>query len=197
MNQLKKGIISVGVGLLCVYAALTTIEYFSNMTVYEMYSYYQEKEKEQKDKQEWYKVFEQEVDLTRYPSETVVATGYTAGEESTGKSMEHPQYGITYSGIKVRRDIYSTIAADLAIFPIGTILFIPGYGFGVVADKGGAIKGNRIDLYYETVEDVYTHWGKQQVKVYVLKKGNGAITEAEINALNEEETLQTSTVQNH
>ena len=44
-------------------------------------------------------------------------------------------------GVKVKRDLYSTVAADLNVFPIGTILFIPEYGFGVVADKGGAIKG--------------------------------------------------------
>ena len=48
----------------------------------------------------------------------------------------------------VKRDLYSTVAADLNVFPIGTILFIPEYGYGVVADKGGAITGNKVDLYY-------------------------------------------------
>lgn len=48
---------------------------------------------------------------------TVVATGYTAGYESTGKRPNHPDYGITYSGVKVRRDkkTVSTIAADLKL----------------------------------------------------------------------------------
>ncbi|MEH7106245.1 hypothetical protein V7083_00495, partial [Bacillus sp. JJ1764] len=71
-----------------------------------------------------------------YPKHNVTATGYTAGAESTGKSQGHPEYGITYSGVKVKRDLFSTIAADLAVYPIGTILFIPEYGYGVVADKG-------------------------------------------------------------
>jgi 3D (Asp-Asp-Asp) domain-containing protein len=133
---------------------------------------------------------EEAFDWSKYPSTTVVATGYTAGVESTGKSPDHPEYGITYSGVKVKRDLYSTIAADLRVFPIGTILFIPGYGYGVVADKGGAIKGNRIDLYYDTVEDVYKYWGKKTVEVYIVKKGNGTLSEEELTKLNEDETMQ-------
>ncbi|PAE20051.1 3D domain-containing protein [Robertmurraya siralis] len=133
---------------------------------------------------------EEAIDWTQYPSKEVVATGYTAGYESTGKGPDHPQFGITYSGVKVTRDLYSTVAADLNVFPIGTILFIPGYGYGVVADKGGAIKGNKVDLYYETVEDVYREWGKKKVEVYVIEKGNGKLTEEELRALNENESMQ-------
>lgn len=129
-------------------------------------------------------------DWSKYPKHTVTATGYTAGFESTGKNKGHPEYGITYSGVKVKRDLFSTIAADLNVFPIGTILFIPGYGYGVVADKGGAIKGNKLDLYYETVEDVYRLWGKKQVDVYVIQKGNGKLTEKQLLALNEDKTMQ-------
>ncbi|MFC4323490.1 3D domain-containing protein [Litchfieldia salsa] len=129
-------------------------------------------------------------DWTKYPKETVTATGYTAGVESTGKSPNHPGYGITYSGVKVKRDLYSTVAADLNVFPIGTILWIPGYGFGVVADKGGAIKGNKVDLYYETVDDVYNQWGKKTLDVYVVEKGNGKLTEQELANLNNNESMQ-------
>jgi len=133
---------------------------------------------------------EEKFDWSKYPKYTVTATGYTAGFESTGKSMGDPEYGITYSGVKVKRDLYSTIAADLSVFPIGTILFIPGYGFGVVADKGGAIKGDRLDLYYETVQDVYRQWGKKKLDVYVIQKGNGTLTEEQLRALNEEKSMQ-------
>ncbi|WP_246945729.1 3D domain-containing protein [Bacillus pinisoli] len=133
---------------------------------------------------------EDAIDWSQYPSTVVTATGYTAGVESTGKSPNHPQYGITYSGVKVKRDLYSTVAADLNVFPIGTILFIPGYGYGVVADKGGAIKGNKVDLYYETVDDVYKHWGKKKVEVYIVRKGNGKLTEQDLSLLNEDETMQ-------
>jgi 3D (Asp-Asp-Asp) domain-containing protein len=133
---------------------------------------------------------EEAIDWEQYPKHTVVATGYTAGVESTGKDPSHPAYGITYSGVKVRRDLYSTIAADPAVFPIGTILFIPGYGYGVVADTGSAIKGNKIDLYFNTIKDVYANWGKREVTVYLVEQGNGRINEEELLALNEDESMQ-------
>ncbi|MFK4997339.1 3D domain-containing protein [Bacillus sp. N9] len=133
---------------------------------------------------------EESEDWSKYPSKQVVATGYTAGKESTGKEPGHPLYGITFSGVKVKRDLYSTIAADPDVFPLGTILFIPGYGYGVVADTGSAIKGNIIDLYYETVADVYNEWGKRTLDVYVIKEGNGKISEEELTALNENEAMQ-------
>lgn len=133
---------------------------------------------------------EEAFDWSKYPKHTVTATGYTAGYESTGKNEGHPEYGITYSGVKVKRDLFSTVAADLTVFPIGTILFIPGYGYGVVADKGGAIKGNELDLYYKTVEDVYKLWGKKKVDVYVVEKGKGKLTEQQLQALNEDKALQ-------
>ncbi|WP_283159436.1 3D domain-containing protein [Virgibacillus pantothenticus] len=136
------------------------------------------------------KTLEEAVNYEQYPSKKVVATGYTAGIESTGKNRDHPEYGITYSGVQVKRDLYSTIAADLSVYPIGTILFIPDYGFGVVADKGSAITGNKIDLYYETVEDVYNQWGKKRVDVYMIEKGNGKLTEKQLQQLNENKALQ-------
>lgn len=136
------------------------------------------------------KSLEDAFDWNKYPKQKVTATGYTAGAESTGKQPHHPDYGITYSGVKVKRDLYSTVAADPSVFPIGTILFIPDYGYGVVADTGSAIKGNRLDLYYETVEDVYKEWGKKTLDVYVIKKGNGTITEKDLLKLNENKSMQ-------
>lgn len=135
-------------------------------------------------------LLEDAIDWRKYPKETVIATGYTAGYESTGKNQNNPEYGITYSGVKVKRDLYSTIAADLHVFPIGTILFIPGYGYGVVADKGSAIKGNKLDLYYETVHDVYQLWGKRKLDVFVIAKGNGTLSENELSKLNENKSMQ-------
>lgn len=69
----------------------------------------------------------------------VVATGYTPGDPGCT--------GITYTGTKASR---GTIAVDPKVIPFGTKLYIPGYGYGVAADTGGAIKGNKIDLCYET-----------------------------------------------
>lgn len=115
----------------------------------------------------------------------VTATGYTAGYESTGKHPSHPSYGITYSGVKVRRDknTISTIAADPKWFPLGTILYVPGYGYGVVADTGSAIKGRKIDLYFSTTKQVYKEWGKKEVDVFVIKRGNGKCSEEMLQTL--------------
>lgn len=110
----------------------------------------------------------------------VTATGYTAGFESTGKTSKHPQYGITYSGVKVRRDknSVSTIAADPKVLPLGSILYVPGYGYAVVADTGSAIKGRKIDLYFATTKQVYKEWGKKTVEVQLIKRGSGKCTES-------------------
>ncbi|HWJ79108.1 MAG TPA: 3D domain-containing protein [Niallia sp.] len=135
-------------------------------------------------------LLEEMKDWSQYPTKQVVATGYTAGFESTGKNPNHPQFGITYSGVKVKRDLYSTIAADINVFPIGTVLFIPNYGFGVVADTGSAIHGNKLDLYYETVDDVYSQWGKKTLDVYIIKMGQGKLTEETLRHLNEDESMQ-------
>ncbi|TXK85641.1 hypothetical protein FU659_03305 [Paenibacillus sp. N3.4] len=127
-------------------------------------------------------------DLSKLKAVEVTATGYFAGKESTGKNPDHPEYGITYSGIKVKRDdkALSTIAADPSVFPLGTVLFIPGYGYGVVADTGSAIKGKKIDLYFDTKDQVYKEWGKKTVKVFIVKNGSGKVTELIWNQLKDE-----------
>ncbi|QJC53210.1 hypothetical protein HGI30_17610 [Paenibacillus albicereus] len=116
---------------------------------------------------------------------SVLATGYTAGIESTGKKPGHPLYGITRSGVKVRRGDVSTIAADTKVMPIGTIVYVPGYGYGVVADTGSKIKGRRIDLYFDTTKQVYKEWGKKQVTVQVLRFGSGKLDQSTLNRMNQ------------
>ena len=96
----------------------------------------------------------------------MTATAYDATFESCGKHPDHPQYGITYSGLRVRPGI---VAVDPKVIPLGTYLYVEGYGEALAADIGSAIKGNKIDLYYESPEDV-AKYGKRTVKVYVLDK---------------------------
>ena len=71
--------------------------------------------------------------------------------------------GITASGTKAR---YGTIAADTSIFPFGTVIYIPGYGYGVVEDRGGDIKGYHIDLYYSSHQTAL-EWGREIKKIKV------------------------------
>lgn len=60
-----------------------------------------------------------------------------------------------------------TIAADTAYYPFGTRMYVPGYGWGVVEDRGGAIKGSRrIDLYFDSHRKAL-QWGRKKVGVTV------------------------------
>jgi 3D (Asp-Asp-Asp) domain-containing protein len=59
-----------------------------------------------------------------------------------------------------------TIAADKNVYPFGTIMYIPGYGYGEVQDVGGAIKGEHIDLYFKKHETALK-WGKQRKQVQI------------------------------
>jgi len=94
----------------------------------------------------------------------MIATAYDAGYQSTGKTPDHPEYGITYTGMKVRRGV---VAVDPKVIPLGTRLYVEGYGFAIAADTGSAIKGYRIDLYHDTYEEAM-RYGRRKVKVYIL-----------------------------
>lgn len=69
----------------------------------------------------------------------------------------------TATGAEVRRGI---VAVDPRVIPLGTKLYVDGYGEAVALDTGGAIKGNRVDLYMMS-EDEASNWGVRTVIVYV------------------------------
>lgn len=100
---------------------------------------------------------------------TLNATAYDAS--SCGKSPSHPAYGITATG---RRAGYGVVAVDPSVIPLGSKLYIESadgsyvYGTAIAADTGGAIKGARIDLCYDTRAEAI-RFGRRSVKVYVLK----------------------------
>jgi len=76
---------------------------------------------------------------------------------------ERKKVGITASGTKARK---GTIAADTNVFPFGTRMRVPGYGDGIVEDRGGAIQGAKIDLFFKTHRQAL-EWGRQTVTVEV------------------------------
>lgn len=62
-----------------------------------------------------------------------------------------------------------TIAADTNYYPFGTEMYVPGYGWGTVEDRGSAIKGpNRIDLYFDSHDDAL-QWGRKKVNVEIYR----------------------------
>lgn len=80
-----------------------------------------------------------------------------------------PNYGpgvgsITANGMKAQKGV---VAVDPRVIPLGTRLYIDGYGHAIAADTGGAIKGNRIDLCYNTPGECF-RFGRRTVKVTIL-----------------------------
>ena len=99
-----------------------------------------------------------------------VVTAYSPYEESTGKSPDDPDFKVTASGAIATQG--RTIAMDKR-FPFGTLVKIEGFNEVFrVEDRGSKIKGNRIDLYFENVEDAIK-FGKQKRKIYIIKLGKG------------------------
>ena len=76
--------------------------------------------------------------------------------------------GVTASGTRAR---VGTVAADTRRYPFGTIMYVPGYGYGRVEDRGGAIKGNHIDLFFES-HTAASVWGCRELSVKVWFAGS-------------------------
>ncbi|MEW5866831.1 MAG: G5 domain-containing protein [Bacillota bacterium] len=91
----------------------------------------------------------------------MLATAYEPGPRSCGKHAD----GYTAIGLKAKPGI---VAVDPRVIPLRTKLYVEGYGPAIAGDVGSAIKGHRIDLLFETVEEAI-RYGKRWVKVYILE----------------------------
>lgn len=99
---------------------------------------------------------------------TFKVTAYANSVEDTGKRPGDPGYGITASG---RPTVAGrTIAADWDVLPPGTRVYIEGVGYRVVDDRGGAIVGQKIDLYIDGDKEELDAWGVKYLTVYVVGK---------------------------
>jgi len=93
-------------------------------------------------------------------------TAYTAGYESTGKVPGDIGYDLTSTGANAIQGI--TVAVDPNIIPYGTKMYIPGVGYRIAEDSGGAIIGHHIDVFYNDV-NVARQFGVQvNIPVYIL-----------------------------
>lgn len=105
-------------------------------------------------------------------------TAYEAGPQSTGKTPDHPRYGITGSGRRVQE--YHTVAAHKTI-PLYTRVYIPYMvewyanrgieisGIFVVEDRGGGLKQDQLDIYMESLPQCMHFGRRRNIKVYFLK----------------------------
>ena len=86
------------------------------------------------------------------------------------KKGDRKQIGLTASGTQAS---VGTIAADTSLYPFGTVMHIPGYGYGRVEDRGGDIKGQHIDLFFKSHKKAL-EWGRQNKQVTIWKAQAGA-----------------------
>ena len=101
----------------------------------------------------------------------MLVTAYSPDARSCGKHAD----GITASGYSVWTNGMKLVAADTDVLPFGSMVSIPGYDDGEVVpvlDRGGAIKGNRLDVLYATHERAL-QWGAQWLEVTVWEYADG------------------------
>ncbi|AAU23736.1 LysM peptidoglycan-binding domain-containing protein [Bacillus licheniformis] len=92
---------------------------------------------------------------------TVTATAYTANDGG--------MTGVTATGIDLKANKNAkVIAVDPNVIPLGSKVYVEGYGEATAADTGGAIKGNKIDVFVPS-KSAAKNWGVKTVKVKVLK----------------------------
>lgn len=99
---------------------------------------------------------------------TAVSRGNQLLNFREARYMEASAY--TYTGYRTasgRHPEVGMVAVDPGVIPMGSRLYIEGYGFARAADTGGSIKGNRLDLFMEERSQCLS-WGRRTVKVYVL-----------------------------
>jgi 3D (Asp-Asp-Asp) domain-containing protein len=91
---------------------------------------------------------------------SVVASAYDPGPGSCPGTSD----GKTCNG---KRAGYGIIAVDPKVIPLGSKIYVPGYGYGIAADVGSAIQGNRIDLGYNSRRGALK-WGKKPVRITIV-----------------------------
>jgi len=99
--------------------------------------------------------------FTRSRVITMSATGYDTSPQTLPGSS-----GRTATGIPAR---FGVVAVDPRVIRLGTYVYVEGYGFAVAADTGGAIKGNKIDLCFNSRRESLA-WGRRPVRVHVLSQ---------------------------
>lgn len=110
----------------------------------------------------------QQAETIKEPSQVVgVSRGSATSRTITVEATAYLWTGNkTATGTWPRR---GTIAVDPKVIPLGTILYIPGYGYGKAEDTGGRIKGNTIDLFMGNRTEAI-NWGRRTIEIKIVKE---------------------------
>ncbi len=115
-------------------------------------------------------------EVQRNPVDSIVQVGTRNSISRGGQPLRFSRAydmlatGYTYTGYNTASGAApgtGIVAVDPRVIPLGTRLFIEGYGNAVALDTGGLIKGNRVDLFFET-EHQALQWGARRTQVYVM-----------------------------
>ena len=88
--------------------------------------------------------------------------------EATAYSRNQPVLSnYTFTGIDLRENS-RVIAVDPNVIPLGSTIYVPGYGEYIAGDTGGAIIGNRIDIHFESLDSAI-QFGRQSIDVQVFE----------------------------
>lgn len=100
-----------------------------------------------------------------------VATAYCPCERCCGSWALNRPDGIVYTASGAVAEEGVTIAADWDVLPPGTTVFIDGLGERVVQDRGAAVKGNAVDVYFQDHDEALL-FGRQTVLLYIVAEGD-------------------------
>lgn len=102
------------------------------------------------------------------------ASAYCLCYKCCQKTPDNPNYGRTASGLVIVPGTgMKVVSVDPTVIPLKSKVYVqglngaPDYGYAVAADTGGAIKGNRVDLYMDSHSEALK-WGRRDVRVYIL-----------------------------
>lgn len=103
-----------------------------------------------------------------------VSRGAETGTEFYVNTTAYTAYcngcsGTTATGFDLRANpTAKVIAVDPRVIPLGTKVYVEGYGYAVASDTGGAIKGHKIDVFFPTKAEAF-RWGVRKVKIKILE----------------------------
>lgn len=121
-------------------------------------------------------------EVVKKPQPQIIAVGRRAPVSVASRSMDVPRVGngssytvvttaYTYTGCNTASGVApyrGVVAVDPQVFPMGTRLYIEGYGPAVALDRGSGVKGMHVDLFFPTRAEAL-NWGRRTVKVHMVE----------------------------